>query len=128
LGLLIYMKSENSGGDFVPPGDHQKKKNTAAGVRESGGEEEGALHLGFLPKVRGRGRAGVGGGLVPHRTVSLRRPPHVRRKRRRANDDMKCLFCPRPLSKLRGRHRISLLLGYKHTAQPRVSITDEWAT
>jgi hypothetical protein len=52
-------------------------KNTAAGLRESGGEEEGALHLGFLPKVWGRGRAGVGGGLVPRRTASLCRPPRT---------------------------------------------------
>jgi hypothetical protein len=52
-------------------------KNMAAGVRESGGKEEGALHLGFLPKVRGRGRAGVGGGLVPRRTASLRRSPRT---------------------------------------------------
>jgi hypothetical protein len=48
-------------------------------VQEHGGgsEREGGLHLGFLPTLRGRGRAGVGGGLIPRRTASLRRPPRT---------------------------------------------------
>jgi hypothetical protein len=99
-------------------------KNTAAGVRERGGAASrvSAQGEGKRPgRGRRRARSSPYGVAPPSAT-------HVRRKRRRANDDMKCLFCPRPVSKLRGRHRISLLPGYKHTAQQRVSLTDEWAT
>jgi hypothetical protein len=59
------------------------------------GEEEEALHLGFLPMVEGKrpARGSQRARALPYDIA----PPfatHVRRERRRANANMKCLFCP----------------------------------
>jgi hypothetical protein len=61
---------------------------TAAGERA--GEEEGVLHLGFLPKVEGKRPSR--GRRRPHSSpygVTSPSAMQVRRERRRANDDMK---------------------------------------